>query len=752
MTKESTTDESIIYPAQPIPPEGPGGRKRSAGALVAGALAIMLILGATAFAVNVFSSDDPAADTEPTQTTLPGETTTTIASDRDSRVIGEDGALSAPDRPRAVGTPTPALPTTEFTWQQVELPGGTGSYLNSLQWVGDRFIALGNTWDGNRSTVSAWQSPDGFNWTTLELNGDFADASVWQIRMNEHGGIALGDQFQEYVGDGLTEDAYFYENNQVLIWTTTDGQKWNRWEVELGLDGSQSYWVSSAGVGPTGFVALVHSNPAYRPDPIELSFEGLTVTLNEFDYTYTVTNASGAVLAEGSQNDLYGYREQNGQAVWDSETGDLIVVVPYDKWEEAYSRAYNTGGPFGGYVGHPVEVVIEHDGWRVSLDEEAYEFTVENIATGEIVTAGSMDYLYRGPNPEIYDAAGNLILAVTWSDWDRAMDRHWQTQTEPDAYQGKIHAVASADGITWESRVLNIQGGEFYLDSILATEDGFIAFGSSYDEFGGGPEIWTSGNGLDWKKEADVPGGMYLWNVNRGADGRFLSLGDSVYGNAVWGSSDGISWGEVLGTRIPEDRNKQEWFNLVSSGELGTFVLGSRETFYGTDGEYRPMTLTADGHTLTFEDQEWPPTVTVTDSSGAVLVKFQLNETGETPHVAYDTSTRTTTISDSAGNVVFTFTDDEFHRAQDARWGATEAINEAPIPTMYFSTDLEEWSEVILDERMHNSYLNQMAVGLDTVVISGQEHYKGLDYEEGAPVDEELFYEEPPVVLFVGRR
>lgn len=759
MTDEKSN--AITYPAQPIPPQEPGSGKPRTAALIAGALIVILVLGATAFAVSFFSSsdsDEPVAD--PTQTTLPldretpleATTTTTITSDRP--LLGrDDGASIAPRTPRAVGTPTPALPQSEFQWQQVSLPGGEGTYITSLEWTGDRFLAIGNYNDGRSSNVTAWESTDGSTWTELTLSGDFTNSSVWQVRMSEHGGIAVGDQFLAFdaaAQGGAVSEEYFWENNQVLIWTTKDGANWNRWEVDLGLDDDQNYWVSSSGVGENGFVALINANPAYQPEPVVLDFGELTLTLNEFNYTFEVTDASGTVLAEGSQEDLYRYGDENGQAVWDAETGDLIVVIPYEKWEEAYSQAYNIGGPIGGgYDAQPAEIVIEHDGWRVTLNEETYEFTVENMDTGEVVTSGSMDYMYRGPNPEIYDANGNLVLQVTWSEWDRAMDQHWQLRDEPYAYQNRIYAAFSSDGIDWQVKELSSGNEEFHLDTILSDGDGFIAFGSSYDEYGGGPEIWKSPNGLDWTKAADVPGGMYLWNVKKGPDGRFLSLGDSAYGNAVWGSTDGISWGEVFGTRIPEDRSKAEWFNNVVSGELGTFVLGSRETYHDYEGGIEPLTLVSNGRTMTFDDFEWPPRLKVTDADGTVLVDLVLEEEDREQAITYDSATATTSIADANGQIVFTFTDDEFYRGQDARWGQTEPY-EMPTPTMYYSTDLETWTEVTMADAMSGAYLSQLAVGTDTIVMAGQAHYD-YEYYEGSELRDEP-YEEPPVLLFVGRR
>jgi hypothetical protein len=252
------------------------------------------------------------------------------------------------------------------------------------------------------------------------------------------------------------------------------------------------------------------------------------------------------------------------------------------------------------------------------------------------------------------------------------------------------------------------------------TEHGFIAIHYSYDEGGENRQVRESSNGLDWTVVAELPQDQYLWNMTQGAGSTLIAFGDTDNGQAVWASEDGVNWYEALGAQVPEDENAYEWFNWLASGELGTVVVGSRETNTYQAQEPGPLTITQDEYTLTFDDYVWPPRVTVVDNTtGDTVIDVLLNEGEETALPAGFYYEDGVTIIENNDIVLLTITDEEFDAAQRARWGGYEYGEqyEPPTPTMYFSTDLDEWFEVSL-EGVVDGYINTAAIGSNAVVLT----------------------------------
>ena len=243
---------------------------------------------------------------------------------------------------------------------------------------------------------------------------------------------------------------------------------------------------------------------------------------------------------------------------------------------------------------------------------------------------------------------------------------------------------------------------------------------------------------------------MYIWNVKQAPDGTLLAIGDGPQGPALWSSTDGIAWGEAFGTRIPEDRDLVEWLHQFGTGELGTVIVGSRDSNYYFDEYYaEPFTFTQDDYTLTFDDYDmWPPQVTVVDDiTGDIVIDVQLGEDGELPDgFSYEDGV---TYVENNDIVLMAITDDEWYEAQEARWMEIEGLYEeretVSTTTMYFSTDLSEWFEVPFE---FNGWIGHVAVGTDVVVLAGEEYQ---DEPRLLESDEEFYYVPPDPVLFIGR-
>lgn len=752
--------DSIIYEAQPIPPHDPDSGRRKWSAIFGAVAVIALLLVGVAFGATLFRGEDepdPLAEPDPTQTTLTSRTPTTVVSplfSRDQRssrgFFGGAESSIQPARPGGdAGTPTAPLPPQEFTWEKVtlDLPEGDEAYLQGVYAVDDGFVALGMSYSETGQNMVVWKSADGLTWDRTALNGDFSNANVWNVVFNEFGAVAIGEEFVDY---GESEISYRPYSPVRLVWTSTDGVKWARTELDLEV------WINAGVAGPSGFLVVGQRSTSPDFEPMIIEKDGYQLEMSEYTYTYRLLNTSGAVVAEGSMDDLYQTTySDDGQAIVHPETGEILTVIPFETWERAWAEAYSesSGGLFGGYTYTPPVLTIEFDGYLITVDEETDTYDIEVIATGEVISSDSASYLWDGPAPVITGADGTELLRFSWEEFDAAQQAYWEDNEARWDYEFKSDVVVavSTDGATWTESVIATDAQQVSFDSVIARENGYVAYGSHYDEYRGGSAVWTSPDGLNWEQAADMPGGMYIWNVKQAADGTLLAIGEGPQGQALWSSTDGIAWGEAFGTRIPEDRNQFEWFNQVGTGQLGTVVVGSREQNYYDEEYYssNPLTLTQDEYTLTFDDYDWPPRIVVIDNTTEdVVIDTTLDEEGGLPPgFSYEDGV---TYVENNGIVLMTITDYEWARVQEDHWQVLEEtyVYEPAQSTMYFSTDLDEWTEVPFE---FEGWIGHVAVGTDSVVLAGEEYYEEQwVYEDGA-YGEEFAYTPPDPVVFVGR-
>ncbi len=220
----------------------------------------------------------------------------------------------------------------------------------------------------------------------------------------------------------------------------------------------------------------------------------------------------------------------------------------------------------------------------------------------------------------------------------------------------------------------------------------------------------------------------------------------------MWASDDGLEWREVLGARVPEDENAYEWFNWIASGDLGTVVAGNREHNHYQSEMPPPLTITQNEYTLTFDDYDWPPRVTVVDNvTGDTVIDVRLGEDEQVslPEGFYYEDG--VTIIENNDSVLMTITDEEFDAAQQARWAEEAQLYEPATPTMYFSTDLDEWFEVSLDGVV-DGWINHVAVGTDAVVLASMvEGDHMILFEEGSALADDIELAPSELVIFVGR-
>jgi hypothetical protein len=82
------------------------------------------------------------------------------------------------------------------------------------------------------------------------------------------------------------------------------------------------------------------------------------------------------------------------------------------------------------------------------------------------------------------------------------------------------------------------------INGIVATSTGLVAVGG----FGEKPAVWTSHDGMTWRRVADASslGDGVMYAVAAGPGG-LVAVGYRQAGGAVWTSTDGASW-----TRAPD--------------------------------------------------------------------------------------------------------------------------------------------------------------------------------------------------------
>ncbi|MGI9648632.1 MAG: hypothetical protein ACR2OI_08955, partial [Acidimicrobiia bacterium] len=286
--------DSIIYEAEPIPPEDPeDGRRQRRRAMFGGAALIVLLLVAVVVGASLFSGNDepePMADDDQTQTSL-AQTTTTLAGTttpgRLDRSEGGGDAATYPARPGIDAPPTPPLPMEEFAWEMVtlEFPAGQDGWLQGVYAVDGGYLAFGIS-GGGADGIGVWRSDDGSAWEPVQTTGDFSGASVWNINFNEYGAVALGEEYEVSAGDGPTE--FRPANPARLVWTSRDGINWARSELAFEAADNQSIWINTGVAGPGEFVVVGQRETSPEFEPMVFEKDGYTITLDEYTFTYKV--------------------------------------------------------------------------------------------------------------------------------------------------------------------------------------------------------------------------------------------------------------------------------------------------------------------------------------------------------------------------------------------------------------------------------------------------------------------------------
>ncbi|MDJ0922936.1 MAG: hypothetical protein QNJ77_00130 [Acidimicrobiia bacterium] len=614
------------------------------------------------------------------------------------------------------------FPTTNYTWERIELEGPGLSETGWLGVLDGQLVAVSPSWGGGfaggaSQVLVTSISVDGANW---EQAGSFElPEQVWVSRIVSDGEriYAVGENPEPF-GVGMTH----------LVFSSSDGVNWTSGELVLDVGEDEHVYLENAAAGPAGLVLAVHFETYPEQQPAILVFDNLEVTLDYMRGTYALTDAgSGEVLVSGTLDELFNWGDE-GQRIYDPETGEVLTVVPWQVWEEAWNSFY--GGGFGGsplpIPIEPVEpreppvVTIDYDGYIITIDEYDGRYTVADAETGDELAAGTLDELYQGPAPQFVDPdTGEVLLAVTWDEWYQAEEQSWQDVEYIEQeyfYRSRTALVTSPDGEVWDIQTVSDgQGGS--TSFLAATENGFVAMVNSYGEFGDHGTVWTMADGV-WTSAPAERSDLWMYSLASTDEG-LIGVGEGSGGPALWSSPDGLSWSSEFAI-VPQDDGTHAWLPAVAADETGTVgVLAVKERW----SEYRPLEIVQDQYTAVFEDGEAVVTITHTDSGEPVLLltweDFDSGAASEL--VTYEDGA--TSIVLGNGDVMV-ITDEEARSArQDLYAGANQ------IGLSVFLDEGNGWVEAVVDVEGTISHASKLFMADGKVFIGGNYWGDGHHYE-----------------------
>ncbi len=577
------------------------------------------------------------------------------------------------------------FPSLAYQWDRVEIPTSGGV---DVVWLGElngQLVAASPTWE------SGWESSTQSLATTISTDGiEWSPAFVHELPEGTWVARVVGDGDQIYALAQSWDEATGQHRH--YLYTTSDGITWAAAELDLGAEENEHVYIENAAAGPAGIVLAASYETYPEEQPVLLDFGDLLVELDHMRSTYRLLDAgSGEPVTSGAFEEVFNWGG-SGQRVFDPESGELLVTIPYEIWEQAFMRYYEGYGgvsplPIPTPSPEPVEppaITIEYDGVVVTVDEFAGEYTVIDSGSGAEVASGRMDYLYQGPPPQFVDPdSGEILLSVTWDQWYQAEEQAYrQTEARYHEYSHRTALLSSADGDSWAVEAIPTRSGG-HVSYLVATDDGFLAMVSSYGEFGDHRAVWTLSDG-EWSSTEAEGSELWVYQVARAGD-RLFGVGDGPTGPALWTSSDGIEWMSEFAIVPQNDGSYVSLTAVASDGSGSVGALAHREKW----SEYQPLVIEKDGYTFTFEDGE--TALTVTDAAGAVVLTAgwsAFNENGAIDEVTWDDGV---TYFDLGGRVVGV-TDEEAYAAMEARW-----TDQGQLGLSVFVSDGSTWSEAIVD-------------------------------------------------------
>ena len=659
-----------------------------------------------ALALVIFTTSCASGDGDPTQQSAEDSSPTTVTTASPTTAADDEPISSEAVGGGEVQT-TERLPAAVIGWtaHRLELPAAIGPdvWLSHVGVSDAGLTAVAFAWDISPpvQTVISWTSVDGARWDRreLQLAPGIAMHQVVDLDGNVYG---LGQQ----TNAGGVEP---------LAWSMHGAGDWSL--VDLSSSGTDLTDVTLWSAASNSNVIVLGAERSLDEPRSTVSFDtaGLRFELNDLAGTYELTDVeSGRVVNAGQSSDIFGWSNE-GQAIYDIATGELLTVVPWEVWEQPDHAVSPLPIPVPADAAmQPLS--IDWDGLRITIDEADDRYQVAEADTGTLITSGLLVDLFRGPAPAFVDSdTGEVVLSLSWDEWDVLMNEAYShadgAHVPRQAEQFVLH---SADGKGWVEVILG-NGPDTQFDSLFAVGDEFFAATVEHGEFESTRSFHTSTNGTDWRMVERRPfQQVVIVGVN---DEEMIGLSYEEGSSALMTSADGRSWATAL-QMAGEDDGGSVWLQLAATGGAGTAAIATVDPAHVTD----KLTITVGSRTATFGAPG--SIVEIVDAqTGEIVLEVETDpvEIDDVPYATYDDGA--TMLWSPSGELLMTISDADAFAAFDAQAAAYEDA----VRQVVFITKHDEWFEADLPD-LGDGFVAQLAVG-DDVIVVGAINGAGLDGE-----------------------
>jgi len=590
------------------------------------------------------------------------------------------------------------LPRLDIDWtsHELNLPavGVDDVWLSHVSVAdGDVPTAVAFSWDPllDRQTVFTWTSVDGASWTRADISLETGTAMHQAVSL-DHAVLGLGQRVTP-------------SGTEAVVWIMNDAGSWD--PVDFSQSGVNLSGVTVLHAASNSNGMVIGAERDLDAPRLSVCFEtdGFRFELNDLLGTYElVAIDTQRVVTSGKSADLFRWSDQ-GQAIYDFETGELLTTVPWEVWERSGPPASPLPIPT---LERDLEqpVVIVWDGYEITVDQLHDRFDVIEVESSAPVASGTLNDLYRGPAPAfVDDTSGELVLNFTWERWDELMNMAYQQAGDlVGERQFEPLVLFSSDRRDWTEVSLasdvNVQ-----LDSLIAAGDEFVAAVVEHGEFESTRTFFTSTTGTDWVQVDQQPF-TTTFPVDSD-DGGVIGLSYEEHSSTLMTSSDGRTWTPALQMAAQKDGGTA-WMQLAATGGAGRVAIATIDPPHDA-----LLEITVASRTATFG---LPGSVVeITDAAtGETLrsISFEDVENGDSHAVTYHDGA--TTFWSTDGAPLMTIADADAYDAFDAQ----AAEFEAALRRSAFVERDGQWFEATLPG-LDGGFAAQLAVGADVIVVGG---------------------------------
>jgi hypothetical protein len=254
------------------------------------------------------------------------------------------------------------------------------------------------------------------------------------------------------------------------------------------------------------------------------------------------------------------------------------VTFPEGAISDAAAQAYESWAP----PARSVDVVVEHDGYRLEASLPENRYRLIDLRSGEQVLDGDTNFLMTDRPPVFADpTTEEILVALTWEEWSEARNRAIEAVAETPRLLRSIDG-----GRTWTVDELPFMGRNG-----SAGPAGMLMIGGTECSFGVcSYDVWRSPDAASWQRAGTISGRFRWGGPVVGTEDGYLFCG----GDEVWFSLDGVHWAveitrEDLGLPIAETGF------ALAQGPAGTAGL---VTQWGFETEGEAIAINRNGRTL----------------------------------------------------------------------------------------------------------------------------------------------------------